>query len=125
MAVHLWEIRSPDGGSNGLEFSRSRIDVAERVIVHAAPGRMNVEVFDESSRLVAKGSKLKSSEHSPMALLTIEGESIRREQIWPGEEHLGLPVILPGGEVGILTAWWNADDYSAWRWTIELSNQRR
>lgn len=124
MSVHLWEIRSPDGGSNGLEFSRSRIDAVERVIVHAAPGRMNVEVFDEAFHLVAKGTKLKSSEHSPMALLTIDGDAIRREQIWPVEEHLGMPVILPGGEVGILTAWWNADDHSAWRWSVEFSNRR-
>lgn len=124
MAVHTWEIRSPDGGSTGLEFSRSRIDVAERVLVHAAPSRMNVEVFDESGRLVAKGVKLKSSEHTPMARMTLDGDSVRREQIWPGDEDLGLPVILPGGEVGILTAWWNAEDHTAWRWSIELSNQR-
>jgi hypothetical protein len=31
-------------------------------------------------------------------------------------------VILPGGEIGILTAWWNADDGSEWRWSIELRN---
>lgn len=86
---------------------------------------MNVEVYDEAGLLVAKGSKLKSSEHSPMARLTIEGEAVRREQIWPTDEDLGLPVILPGGEVGILKAWWNADDHSAWRWSLEFSNQRR
>ena len=124
MAVHTWAIRSADGGSLGLEFSRSRIDVAERVIVHAAPGRMNVEVSDEAGNRVATGSKLKCSEHSPMALLTIAGDAIKREQIWPTDEHLGLPVILPGGEVGLLTAWWNAEDHSAWKWSVEFSNSR-
>lgn len=124
MADQVWEIRSPDGGSMGLEFSRSRIAATDRVIVHAAPGRMNVEVSDESGAVIARGEKLKSKEHTPMARLTIEGDAVRREQVWPGEDDIGLPVILPGGEVGILTAWWNAEDHSAWRWTIELSNQR-
>jgi hypothetical protein len=59
-----------------------------------------------------------------MARLTIDTSGVSREQIWPGKTDLGLPVILPGGEVGILTAWWNADDHSAWRWSIELSNHR-
>jgi hypothetical protein len=31
-------------------------------------------------------------------------------------------VILPGGEAGILTAWWHADDRRSWRWSVELSN---
>lgn len=124
MTVQIWELRSPDGGSSGLEFARARMDPHERVIVHAAPSRMNVEVYDESGRLIAKGSRLKSSEHTPMARLTIEGDTVRREQIWPTDADLGLPVIMPGGEVGILTAWWNADDHTAWRWSIELSNHR-
>jgi hypothetical protein len=42
--------------------------------------------------------------------------------VWPSEDDLGTPVILPGGEVGILTAWWHEGDRSAWRWSIELSN---
>jgi hypothetical protein len=33
-----------------------------------------------------------------------------------------VPVLLAGGEVGGLTAWWNAPDYAAWRWSIELCN---
>ena len=125
MADQTWEIRSPDGGSQGLEFSRSRIVAVDRLLVHAAPSRMNVEVRDEAGKLVASGSKLKSKEHSPMARLSLDGDAVRREQVWPTDEDIGLPVILPGGEVGILTSWWNADDHSAWRWTIELSNQRR
>jgi len=31
-------------------------------------------------------------------------------------------VILPGGEAGILTAWWHSEDRSQWRWQLELSN---
>jgi len=34
-------------------------------------------------------------------------------------------VILPGGEAGILKAWWNADDRKEWRWQIEFYNQIR
>jgi hypothetical protein len=33
-------------------------------------------------------------------------------------------VVLPGGEAGVLTAWWNAEDGSAWRWSVEFSNRR-
>ena len=124
MTVHIWEIRSPDGGSSGLEFARARMDATDRVLVHAVPSRIDVIVTDEDHRLVASGRRLKSSDHTPMARLTIADGSVSREQIWPGEEDLGLPVILPGGEVGILTAWWNAEDHSAWRWSIELSNRR-
>ena len=124
MAVRIWEIRSPDGGSSGLEFARARMEASDRVLVHAAPSRVDVEVYTESGELIAEGSGLEGSEATPMTRLTIDASGVSREQIWPGKKDLGLPVILPGGEVGILTAWWNADDHSAWRWSIELSNHR-
>ncbi|MEX2554538.1 MAG: hypothetical protein WEB06_02780 [Actinomycetota bacterium] len=124
MAVRIWEIRSPDGGSTGLEFARARMGVSDRVLVHSAPSRLDVEVYSESGEFIARGSGLEGSEPTPMARLTIDPSGVSREQIWPGTADLGLPVILPGGEVGVLTAWWNADDHSAWRWSIELSNHR-
>jgi len=55
---------------------------------------------------------------------TISGDTISREDRWPTDADLGSVVILPGGEAGILTAWWNAEDGSAWRWSVELSNRR-
>ena len=39
-------------------------------------------------------------------------------------EDVGRLVLLPGGEVGTLLRWWNADDHSEWRWQIELYNHR-
>jgi hypothetical protein len=56
--------------------------------------------------------------------LTLRGETIERRDIWPDEDDIGRPVILPGGEVGILLSWWNAPDHSAWRWRVEFSNHR-
>ena len=44
------------------------------------------------------------------------------EDRWPTAADLGAPVIMPGGEVGILIAWWNAEDGSEWRWQVELYN---
>lgn len=47
-----------------------------------------------------------------------------RDDRWPQPDDLGSPVILPGGEVGILTAWWNTPTRDEWRWAVELYNHR-
>jgi len=121
--VVIWEIRNPDGGSTGLEFSRARMEEHDRVLGHALPERVDVDVTDEDGRLVARGRELSHEAVTPMSRLDLSGDgSIRRENVWPDDSDIGKPVILPGGEVGILTAWWNADDGSEWRWSIELSN---
>ena len=59
-----------------------------------------------------------------MTRFTFDGDAVAREDRWPTDGDLGAVVILPGGEAGILTAWWNADDGSAWRWSVEFSNRR-
>lgn len=124
MPVRVWQIRSTEGGSTGLEFANARMEAADVVIAHALPGEVRIEVRDAEGTVVARGKRLGAKERTPMARLTVDGTAVRREQIWPSDADLGLPVILPGGEVGILTAWWNAEDHSSWRWSIELSNHR-
>jgi hypothetical protein len=122
MTVHIWEIRNPDGGSTGLEVARGRMEPHEDVLAHALPQRVDVDVFDEDRSLIAWGRDLPGTVASPIARLAIRGGTIERRNVWPDRSDLGKPVILPGGEVGILTAWWHADDLSQWRWSIELSN---
>jgi hypothetical protein len=34
----------------------------------------------------------------------------------------GLPVLLAGGEVGLLQHWEHSQDHSWWRWSLEFSN---
>jgi len=48
-----------------------------------------------------------------------------RVPVWlRGDQDLGQLVMLPGGEVGQLTAWWSPEDHQEWRWSVELYNHR-
>jgi hypothetical protein len=119
----FWSIRSGDGGMNGLEFARClTAGDLRRVLVHAAPGQAQVEVRADDGELVAQGHVDREGEYSPITELTLTGDAISRREVWPDEDHLGLPVLLPGGEVGVLTAWRHAEDRSWWQWSVEFSN---
>jgi hypothetical protein len=120
--VHVWEIRNPDGGSTGLEVARGLMAPHDIVLAHALPERVDVEVTDGDGVRVAAGRDLTAAVTSPMSRLVIREGVVHRDNVWPSDADLGTPVILPGGEVGILTAWWHENDRSAWRWSMELSN---
>jgi hypothetical protein len=68
--------------------------------------------------------KLERHQEGPMSYLVRHGQEIRLEDGWPTDADVGRLVLLPGGEAGILKAWWHADDCSKWRWQVEFSNQR-
>jgi hypothetical protein len=118
-----WEIRSSDGGMNGLEFALATLAQTPVLLAHALPDKVDVTVRGDDETVVAKAQGLEAQAQTPMARLTLADGEVRREDLWPGEAEIGLPVVLAGGEVGILRSWWHADDRSAWRWTLELSNQ--
>jgi hypothetical protein len=120
----VWDLWYPGAAAQGLPFARGRLDATSRLLVHAAPERLDVAVRDDTGDLLAAGSGLARTDDCPMALLTVAGDRIERVDRWPRSDEIGLPVILPGGEVGVLKAWWNAADGSEWRWSIELYNHR-
>jgi hypothetical protein len=122
--AQIWDIWYPDAGAQGLPFARGRLDATAVLLVHAAPERLDVAVRTDDGRLLAQGKGLSRTAERPMARLTLYGDEIDREDLWPEETDIGRPVILPGGEVGILQAWWNADDGSEWRWQLEFYNHR-
>ena len=118
-----WSIRSGDGAMNGLEFARATTAGGlTRVLVHAAPARMEVEVRAADDSLVARGSAERDGAYLPMTLLELGDGGVRRSEVWPGEEHTGLPVLLSGGEAGTLLRWQHAADHSWWRWAVEFAN---
>jgi hypothetical protein len=114
----------PEAAAQGLSFARGRLDSTDVLLVHAAPETLDVAVRSNDGLLLAQGKGLRRTAERPMARLTIVGGNIEREDVWPAEHDIGLPVILPGGEVGILLSWSNAADGSEWRWRVEFYNHR-
>ena len=111
-----------------MPFARSRVnanDTRDRVLVHAAPTRLQVTVRDAAGNAIATGDGLERHQPGPMSFLIRHGATITLEDGWPTEQDIGRVVILPGGEAGILKSWWNAGDRKEWRWDVEFYNQIR
>jgi hypothetical protein len=127
MNDQVWSVRYPFAASTGLEFARGRLAPTEALFVHAAPDAISVEVHDgDSGALVASGNDLlRLGPATPMTRLVAVGSAVRREDIWPTDGDLGTPVLLAGGEAGILESWWNAEDRRSWEWTVRLRNAIR
>ena len=123
-AQEVWDLWIPDVAAQGISFARARLDAAQTVLVHAAPAALTVEIHSDAGVSVARGQDLPRTQDTPMARLRRQGDTVSREDIWPTEAEYGLPVLLAGGEVGLLQAWWNDPDRQEWRWSIELYNHR-
>ena len=105
-----------------VAFPRASLEVAGRAGPHARLVR-----FVRYRRLVptetAQWSEpLESEGDLPMTMVRMEDRA--RQDLWPGDEHLGLPMLLPGGETGRLQAFEHAPDGSSWRYTLEFRGAR-
>ena len=123
--LEVWELWFPDAGATGASFARSRVDdqaARNRLLVHAAPPKLEVVVRDQDGKLIAQGRGLERGQSGPMSYLVRQDDTILLEDGWPSLDDLGRLVILPGGEAGILKAWWHANDHSEWRWQVEFYN---
>lgn len=118
----IWDLWVPEVAAQGLSFARGRLDATAVLLVHAAGPALSVEVRDDAGTVLARGTNLTRTANTPMARLRRVGETITREDVWPTEADHGHPVIVAGGEVGILRAWWNAPDETEWRWSLEFYN---
>ena len=123
--METWDLWFPEAGATGLPFARGRLDPTDVLWVHAAPATLDVTVRAADGRVVAEGTQLeRTGERFPLTRLARHGDAVAREDRWPTQADLGVLVILCGGEVGQLVAWWNAEDGSEWRWRIELYNRK-
>src|SRR5687768_18413169 len=100
--IEIWDLWYPNAGAQGLPFARGRLDATAVLLVHAAPETLDVEVRADGGEVLARGRDLRRTADRPIARLSRGGDRIERRDLWPAEEDLGRPVILPGGEVGLL-----------------------
>lgn len=89
----------------------------EPLLVHGASTWLRYRAADSeewSEPLERNGSEC-------MALIELsEG---KRTELFPGEEHLGLPVFLPGGEAGRLMRFEASRDGHSWTYALEFSGE--
>lgn len=123
-ALQIWDLWIADVGPTGMPFARGRLNPTDVLLAHALPQQLNVVVMSDDGDVLARGNDLQRTASSPIARLRCEGKTITREDIWPTEADYGTPIILPGGEVGILQQWWNDPDHQEWRWIAEFYNHR-
>jgi hypothetical protein len=124
LQLQFWDIWYPQAGSTGISFARGLLAVTDGLLVHSPPPLLTVEIRSSSGRRLAYAQDLAQTADRPMAILTRHGKQVSRQDCWPTAEEIGQLVLLPGGEVGVLLKWWNAEDGSEWRWQVEFYNRR-
>ncbi len=77
----IWDLWIPDVAAQGVSFARGRLDATEVLLVHAAPGKLTVEVYDDSRIILAQGTDLPRTANTPMARLQRRGNQVTREDI--------------------------------------------
>ena len=122
--LQIWDLWYPQAAATGVAFARGRMNPTNILLVHAAPPMLTVEVRSDSGKRIAYAQDLPQTADRPIARLTLQGSTLTREDLWPTPGDIGQLVILPGGEVGQLLSWWNAEDGSEWRWQVEFYNHR-
>ncbi len=116
-----WAVETSKDGERWRFFGRAWKSPGEPVLLHAAPRFVRfrqlhpIEDPEWSEPLEAEGDH-------PMTLVHMEKRA--RDHLWPGEEHVGLPVVLPGGEEGRLLRFEHAEDGSAWTYSLEFRGAR-
>ena len=117
-----WAVETSRDGQKWRFLGKAWKSPGEPVLMHVSVRFVRYrqllprETSDWSDPLESEGSL-------PMTMVRMEART--REDLWPGYEHLGLPVLLPGGETGRLEGFDHAPDGSSWRYTLEFRGGRQ
>ncbi|MBI2238943.1 MAG: hypothetical protein HYU54_10540 [Actinobacteria bacterium] len=115
-----WAVETSKDGERWRFFGKAWAKPGEPVILHGVPR------FVRFRRADADGDWCEPLERDgdhPMTLLRMEERT--REELWPGPEHLGLPVLLPGGEEGRLLRFEHSPEGDRWTWALEFRGMHR
>jgi hypothetical protein len=116
-----WAVETSKDGERWRFFGKAWKSPGEAVLMHAP-----VRFIRYRQLLPAEDREwcepLETSGQQPVTIVRME-ERVRQD-VWPGEEHVGLPMLLPGGEVGRLRSFEHADDGSSWRYVLEFRGAR-
>jgi hypothetical protein len=111
-----WAVESSRDGVKWRFLGKGWTLPGERLLVHGASAFLRFRRHDLPPS--AWTPPLGRTGDLPMTLLDVDAGT--REELWPGEEHIGMPVLLPGGEVGRLLRFEHSPDGQEWTWALEF-----
>jgi hypothetical protein len=116
-----WAVETSKDGGKWRFFGRAWKSPGELVLMHAPVRWVRYRQLIPVERS-EWSEPVESSGETPMSIVSMEKGT--REDLWPGPEHVGLPMLLPGGEIGRLKAFEHDQDGSSWRYTLEFRGAR-
>ena len=116
-----WAVETSKDGSKWRFFGKAWKSPGEPVLMHAPVRwvRYRQLIPAESPEW---SEPVDSEATTPISVVAMEAGT--RMDVWPDESHVGLPMLLPGGEVGRLLAFEHAEDGSTWRYSLEFRGAR-
>jgi hypothetical protein len=112
-----WLIESSRDGEKWRTMGKAWTFAGEPLLVHGASKFLRFRHVDHEDWV----GPMERTGNECMALVDLDAGT--RVEIWPGDEHRGLPVFLPGGEAGRLVAFACSDDQHSWTYTLEFRGE--
>jgi hypothetical protein len=115
-----WAVETSKDGERWRFFGKAWTRPDEPLLLHAAARYVRYRRLDPNEEW--RPALERAGDH-PMTLLDMAAGT--RTELWPDEEHTGLPVLLPGGEEGRLLRFVHSPDGERWTWALEFRGLRR
>lgn len=115
-----WAVETSKDGQRWRFFGRAWTGQHEPLLLHAVPQFVRYRCLEPEGEWSAP---LERTGGHPMAMLDLDLGT--RTELWPDQAHIGLPVLLPGGEEGRLLRFEHSSDEERWTWALEFRGLRR
>ncbi len=113
-----WIVETSKDGERWRFFGKAWKEPGEALLLHAVPRYVRVRPDGDPEWR----EPLEAVEDMPITLLKME-EGVR-EELWPDAGHNGLPMLLPGGEIGRLLRFEHDDAVGRWTYALEFRGSR-
>jgi hypothetical protein len=113
-----WIVETSKDGERWRFFGKAWKEPGEALLLHAVPRFVRVRPDDDPEWR----EPLEASDDRPITWL--DPDMGTREELWPDTTHVGLPMLLPGGEIGRLLRFEHDDDLGRWIYALEFRGSR-
>ena len=113
-----WIVETSKDGERWRFFGKAWKRPGEQVLLHAVPRYVRFRPEWEKHWR----EPLERTSDLPMTLLLMEAGA--RSELWPDTEHVGLPMLLPGGEEGRLLRFEHRGDPEEWTYALEFRGSK-